>query len=202
MVLKVVANRQRPHGARFQTAPADPRDRYLTASAALAIGRRRPRQSPRARRGTAPRARRERSRCPPRACLRTAAARQRARDHLEVGTRRRRTQESVGSTAPPSVALGQLKAADALLAGAVEVGVVLVASLRGRLRASCRRADAWNGCRTPASVRRRRGRDPRCARCPPSACSTAVRRHSPSPRSRPPPRRRSRRGYRGCKSSR
>ena len=57
----------------------------------------------------------------------------RPRDHVEVGTIRDGVQERVGGRAPQSVALGQLEASDALLAGAVEVGVALMAGLGRRL---------------------------------------------------------------------
>ena len=81
----------------------------------------------------------------------------------------RRVQERVGGAARAAVALRQLEAADALLAGAVEVRVVLVTGLPRAPRAACRRAGASSGSRTPTSGRRRRGRRPRRARCPPSA---------------------------------
>ena len=64
----------------------------------------------------------------------------RARDHVEVRTVNRRAQERVRGALALAVALGQLEAAHALLAGAVEVRVVLVAGPAGRLD---HRVDEW-----------------------------------------------------------
>ena len=55
--------------------------------------------------------------------------RHRARNHLEIRPRSSRMQERVRGAAAHPAALGQLEAADALLAGAVEIRVVLVAGL-------------------------------------------------------------------------
>ena len=59
--------------------------------------------------------------------------RHRAGDHVEVWALERGAQVRVGRAVAPPVTLGQLEAADALLPGAVEVGVVLVSGRPGGL---------------------------------------------------------------------
>ena len=66
--------------------------------------------------------------------------RHRVGDHVQVRALHRRVQEGAGGRAAQPVALRELEAADALLAGAVEVGVVLVAGERRRPRSSRRSA--------------------------------------------------------------